>query len=433
MTDSDPPRPSKSALCLHARKIKTLWLAWISIRSKALRSPNQETRASAIAIDENPYNTLLALQRQLGSGTFRFEPQKGALKSRKGKKPRPLVISPLNNRIVQRAILDTLQSNKPSIRGHLGSIPDVLYTPTSVGGIPEKGSSNAVHLIRGSIAAGATHFVRSDIKDFFTRVNTAQLIATVQKISGDAEFAKLLEDGLRVELANADQPSIREWIYLFPDETLGVAQGSSLSTFCANFVLRGLDNALNNNGLVMVRYIDDFVILARSRAAVMRGWSTAKKILSELNLEVHDPLQNDEKASIGHVSQGFDFLSYQFSSNGVGLSRPAKASILEKVDQTVSGGKRSISESLEEKRRTERRFAQSLVEIDCQLRGWGDSFRDVDQRVQFKQLDEKISSKVGNFVGWYSRQTRDRDAREKMRALGVALLYDTPTPVAPDE
>ncbi len=216
MTDSDPPRPSKSALCLHVRKIKTLWLAWISIRSKALRSPNQETRASAIAIDENPYSTLLALQRQLASGTFRFEPQRGALKSRKGKKPRPLVISPLNNRIVQRAILDTLQSNKPSIRERLGSIPDVLYTPTSVGGIPEKGSSNAVHLIRGSIAAGATHFVRSDIKDFFTRVNTAQLITTIQDVTGDANFTNLLRDGLRVELANADKPGVREWIHLIP-------------------------------------------------------------------------------------------------------------------------------------------------------------------------------------------------------------------------
>ena len=193
MTDSDPPRPSTSALCRHVRELRTLWSAWITIRSKALRSSDPRTRAAANIIDENPYGALLALQRQLRSGTFRFEPQKGVLKVRNGKKRRPLVIPPITNRIVQRAILDTLQSNKPSIRKRLGSIPDVLYTPTSVGGIPEKGSTDAVRLIRHSIATGATHYVRSDIKDFFTHVNTDQLIATMEDVTGDAEFHQLAE------------------------------------------------------------------------------------------------------------------------------------------------------------------------------------------------------------------------------------------------
>ena len=427
MTDSDQPRPHKSSLCLNIRKINTLWTAWIGIRFKALRSPNQDTRTSANAIEENPYGALLALQRQLCSGTFRFEPQRGVLKTRKGKNPRPLVISPVPNRIVQRAVLDTLQSNKPSIKRRLGSIPDVLYTPTSVGGIPEKGSSDAVRLISNSITAGATHFVRSDLKDFFTRVNTAPLIENVEHVTGDAEFAKFLEDGLRVELANSDQPGVREWIHLFPDEAFGVAQGSSLSTFCANFVLQKLDMALNRTDLVMVRYIDDFVILAHSSAAIMRAWSTAKAILCELGLEAHEPSLNNEKASIGRVSQGFDFLSYRFGSNGVGLSRSAKAAILAKVDDTVVNAKKSISESFTQHRRAEIRLAQSLVHIDSQVRGWGHSFRDVNRRVEFRQIDKEISARIGGLLGWYSRQIKGRNPEQKMRAIGVALLYDTPT------
>ncbi|MDE0409028.1 MAG: reverse transcriptase domain-containing protein [Alphaproteobacteria bacterium] len=432
MTDSDQTR-SSSPLCRHVRELKTLWSAWIRIRSKALRSSDPNTRASANAVEENPYGALLALQRQLRSREFRFEPQKGVLKERKGKNPRPLVISPITNRIVQRAILDTLQSAKPSVKGRLGSIPNILDTPTSVGGIPEKGSSDAVHLIRNSIANGAKHYVRSDIKDFFTQVDTAKLITTIEDVTGDAEFAALLEDGLRVELANADKPGIREWIHLFPGEALGVAQGSSLSAFCANFVLRDLDEALNQNGLIMVRYIDDFVILSHSRTTVMRGWSVAQEMLSEIGLQVHDPSLNDDKASLGRVSQGFDFLSFRFRNNGVGLSRSAKSAILEKVDQVIADAKRSISGSLTQKRRAEIRLAQALTELDCQVRGWGDSFKEVDQRLEFKQLDGKISSRIGGFIGWYTRQTRDRDSHEKMRALGVALLYDTPTPVAPDE
>ena len=432
MTDSDPPRPSKSALCLNIRRINTLWSAWIAIRSKALQSSNQETRASANCIDENPNSALATLQRQLCSSTFRFEPQTGVLKKRKGKNPRPLVISPVPNRIVQRAILDTLQSKKTSVRRRLRSIPNVLYTPTSVGGIPKKGSSDAVRLIRGAIADGATHYVRSDIKDFFTSVKTAQLVITIENITGDGEFAEFLKDGLRVELANADQPWVREWIELFPDGHTGVPQGSSLSTFCANFVLRDFDYALNRNGLVTIRYIDDFIILGHSEKEVSRGWTTAKSILSELDLQVHEPSASNEKASLGQVSEGFEFLSYRFRGKCVGLSRSAKLSILEKIDKDISTAKRSISGSLAEKRRAQARLAQALVSIDRRVRGWGDSFREVDQRVEFKQLDENISSKIRGLLGWHSAQISGRDAQEKMRALGVALLYDTPLRDAPN-
>ena len=432
MTDSDPPRLSKSDLCLNIQRINTLWSAWIAIRPKALRSSDQQTRASANVIDENPYSALRGLQDRLRSGTFKFEPQRGVLKKRKDNKPRPLVISPITNRIVQRAILDTLQSKKASVRRRLGSISEVLYTPTSVGGIPEKGSSDAVKLIRAAITDGATHYVRSDIRDFFTNVKTAQLISTIENITGDGEFAEFLKDGLQVELSNADEPWVQEWIDLFPDGHTGVPQGSSLSTFCANFVLAGFDNALNRNGLTTIRYIDDFVILGRSEKATNRGWKTAKSILSQLELQVHEPSDESKKASLGQVSDGFEFLSYRFRGKCVGLAKAAKLSILDKIDEEILSSKRSIAGSLAEKRRAEARFAQSLVSIDRRVRGWGDSFQDVDQRVEFKQLDEKIASKIRGFLGWYSRQISGRDAQEKMRALGVALLYDTPRPDTPN-
>lgn len=183
----------------------------------------------------------------------------------------------------------------------------------------------------------------------------------------------------------------------------------------------------------MVRYIDDFVILAHSRAAAMRGWSTAKDLLAKLELEAHDPSLNNEKASMGLVSQGFDFLSYRFSSNGVGLSRSVKSVILEKVDNTIADTKKSISEGFTKQRRAESRLAQSLAHIDSQVRGWGDSFRDIDRRVEFQQLDQQIASRISGLLGWYSRQTKSREPEEKMRALGVALLYDTPAPEAPAE
>ncbi|PHQ85534.1 MAG: hypothetical protein COB65_02860 [Thalassobium sp.] len=406
--------------------MNTLWGAWISIRSKALHSKNPKTSSDARRIDQNPFGALRSLQEDLRHGRFEFEPQKGVLSPREGKAPRPLVISPVRNRIVQRAILDTIQNEKPSIRRRLGLIPTVLETETSVGGLPGRGSPDAVRLIRAAIADGANSFVRSDIKDFFTRVQTAALIKDIRETTGDDEFAALIEAGLRVELANADRPDIKEWYRLFPDGTTGVPQGSSLSAFCANYVLKRLDDELNQGAVTMVRYIDDFVILGSDEATVDDSWATARKILDTANLEVHEPTPGGSKASLGNVQDGFEFLSYRFHGKQVGLSKAAKRSLLKSVADAAARTKRNISGQTQKQRRAEHRLAQGLVDIDRLVRGWGDSFRDVDQRLEFKQLDQKISGHVRDLLGWYSSQIKGMEADQRSRALGVALLYDTP-------
>ena len=146
----------------------------------------------------HPTSVLRGLQEALRKGEFKFSLQRGVLQRRKGKDPRPIVVSPVTNRIVQRAILETLQSQAPSTVRRLGDIPIALSTPTSVGGIPGKGASDAVRIISKAIREGATHYIRSDVKDFFTKVPTARLIESIRQQTGDDEFTDLIQDGLAV-------------------------------------------------------------------------------------------------------------------------------------------------------------------------------------------------------------------------------------------
>ena len=406
--------------------MRTLWTSWISLRSRALNSRNPQTAEDARRIDQNPTGVLRGLQESLRCGEFRFRLQRGVLQQRKGKKPRPIVVSPVTNRIVQRAILEILQDQSPSVIRRLGDIPDALRTRTSVGGIPGKGASDAVQLISAAISAGATHYIRSDIVNFFTKVPTAQLIQSIREQTGDDDFAHLIESGLKVELENASDPMVSEWIDLFPNGEIGVPQGSSLSAFCANYVLRRFDVGLNGPNLTTIRYIDDFVILGDSESAVRDAWIYALGFLDELGLEAHMPEFGSTKASQGKLSDGFDFLSYRFRQGQIGLSRDAKKRLLQDIDTEIRAAKRSIQTSWTEPRRTEPRFAQTLEHLDRKVRGWGDSFRDVNQRVEFAQLDDKIMARIKAFIGWYSSRVGQHNGKEKMRGLGVALLGDTP-------
>ena len=121
---------------------------------------------------------------------------------------------------------------------------------------------------------------------------------------------------------------VAEWIELFPDGETGIPQGSSLSALCANYLLREFDAELNGEGLTMLRYIDDFVILGASESVVRHAWHTGLEFLGELGLEAHEPSPKKTKASKGKVSDGFNFLSYRFRAGQIGLSRDVKRRLL---------------------------------------------------------------------------------------------------------
>ena len=77
-------------------------------------------------------------------------------------------------------------------------------------------------------------------------------------------------------------------------------------------------------GLVgYVRYMDDIVLLARTRWELRRAIAALHEEIAALGLHLHSI-----KRFIGHTTQGFDFLGYQIragarlrpSAEGLGLS-----------------------------------------------------------------------------------------------------------------
>jgi RNA-directed DNA polymerase len=348
------------------------------------------------------------------------------LKFKKGKTPRPIVVSPVRNRLVQRAILDVLQSSKPTLAKRLGDIPKVLATPTSVGGIPGRGSPEAVELIRLAIRDGATHYLRSDIKEFFTKVPVPEVLSYLRAQTHDDAFVRFVQGALAVELSNAEEPKVREWISLFPAGDIGVPQGSSLSALCANIVLREFDAEFNGRGIVTVRYIDDFVMLGQSERSLLRAWTAAEARLNKLGLEAHSPVPASAKASRGLVRDGFDFLSFRFHGNKVSPTRAAKQDLFAKIEKEFRDAHRTIQAQQNSPRRAEPRLVQVLGSVDCRIRGWGDAFKDVDQRLEFAQMDKEIRRIIDRFLRRFFGVQIGIVTPETMRAMGLALLADTP-------
>jgi group II intron reverse transcriptase/maturase len=67
----------------------------------------------------------------------------------------------------------------------------------------------------------------------------------------------------------------------------GIPQGAVISPILANVYLDDLDKALTALGLKVVRYADDFVVLARTEARILQAQQEVAALLKEMKLELH--------------------------------------------------------------------------------------------------------------------------------------------------
>ncbi len=418
--------PAKKALDLYRRVCtgRSLETAWRHVEKRAADSEDDRIREALAKFRTNPTRELAAIGKALRAGSFVFLPQRGYAKSRKGKTSRPIVVAPLVNRIVQRAILNVCQEQSPSVRRALGGLPDVIDSPTSVGGLPGRGVPEAVDQILSAIENGAKWYVRSDLVNFFTRIPKPEIEAFLTKNVFDTKFVDLFMQALKTELANAKE--LRADLELFPTGKIGVPQGSALSALCANIVLVDFDRNLNGRGITTIRYLDDFVILGPTKQAVEKAWKEGQMILKSVGLEAHDPSAASGKASKGQVSDGFDFLSFTIRGKTAAPCSSAKAKLLRDIDQVIRDTKREINDATGLPRRRETRLVQSLALIDKKVCGWGDAFRSSTQRLAFVHMDAEVADRVEKLLLWFGRHTKGCSKAERMRKMGIALLADTP-------
>jgi hypothetical protein len=198
--------------------------AWRRVRANGIGSSSRETRDEILAFDADAPRLLRRIQSDLRRRKFEFDPQVGILKKRPGKRPRPLVLGTVRNRIVQRALLDILQE-QPAVKA-------ILQTPTSFGGIGGRGRDDEIHAACNAIEGGATHFLRSDIREFFTRIPRDVVFRALDALVPDSELLEFAKQATETELANLSK--LGPDASYFPLYEIGVAQGCCLSPLMGN-------------------------------------------------------------------------------------------------------------------------------------------------------------------------------------------------------
>lgn len=376
-----------------------------------------QTRKEVAAFGNDAERNIEKIYRALLTDRFSFGPARGVLLNRPGKKPRPLVVSPIPSRIVQRSVLDVLQS-QPSIQGY-------VRVGTSFGGIESRGVRHAIDAAYRAMIGGATYFIRTDIKSFFTRIPRDRVLEAIAENIDDVSFNALLKEAVTTELSNLEE--LRKAADLFPLYEIGVAQGCCLSPLFGNILLYDFDVQMNQDGLTCLRYVDDFILLGPDRKSARRAFSKATKKLGVYGLEVYDPAQDGDKAEEGYSKDGFEFLGCKVVAGLISPNKKARERLLKSVSELLDRSIRSMSNPVQAARdRTS--CAETLVAVSNILRGWGDHYSFCNDRDLMAMLDRKIDERLASYSRRYDeiKKVQGRvDAANDRRLLGVHLLYDS--------
>ena len=401
------------------KKKKNLFNAWRKVKSNGIRSPSPYTRSEIEVFESELSSNIDRVYRKLSRNNFKFQPVKPVLILKPGKtKKRPLVLAPVENRIVQRAILETLLA--------IPKIEKTLKSGHNYGGIDGPGFGVPAAVTRAKqIAKSSQFFIRTDIQSFFVNVPRVRAIDCIASlIDSNDKFIDLLKNAVETVLDETHHLSAPDRA-LFPIYDIGVAQGSSLSPLICNLYLSEFDRKMNDRNISCIRYIDDLIIFGPSVRATKSAFDSALEMLHGLGLNAYDPRTDSSngKSEMGNPKNGFNFLGCHISEKFISPSAENKKKIQSKIKEIF--GLSLIATNNPSTALIERQtYSDAIYNASNTMRAWGNTFSFCNDKRSFNDLDREISSIFSEFNAQYKKALEKKSISDRRKLLGLALFSD---------
>jgi len=232
------------------------------------------------------------LRDAVANNRYQPLPCKQVIIPKKNGTQRDLKIPTVRDRIVQQALLNILYE-----------VMEEKFSPVSFAYRPNLSYINAVEKIADWRDLGYYWVLDADLVKFFDNIDHQRLLTEIKLHINHPGILGLIKSWISVGVMTGDG-------LILPQK--GIPQGAVISPLLANIYMHEFDELVSATDLKLVRYADDFLVLARTQERILQARLEITNLLHSIGLMI-----NAEKTQITNFERGFRFLGHGFLENAI--------------------------------------------------------------------------------------------------------------------